>query len=97
MRLCSPLLFLLAVVLSAAPGCYPHQGKPVDAGPQRLLELANDACHRQDPDAADMLLSRLAKRHPDTAQGRHARRLLDDEPSSVARCQHTLQTAETLD
>lgn len=99
MRLCSPLsLFVLLgpIALTAAlAGCYPHQGKPVDAAPPKLLELAHDACRRHDADAWQMLLSRLAEQHPTTSEGQRARQLLDSEPNPMASCARTLQTAET--
>jgi hypothetical protein len=59
--------------------------------------LAHDACHRHDSDAWQMLLGRVAERHPDTPQGAHARRLLDEHSGSLASCQRTLQATETHD
>jgi hypothetical protein len=93
------LLLLLGtlVIVAGALGCYPHQGKPVDAAPDQLLALAHDACHRHDLDAWQMLLGRLAERHPQTPQGVHARRLLDEQSGSLTSCKRTLQADKIHD
>ncbi len=95
MRLCSPLLLLVALALGGLTSCYPHRGKPVDAAPPKLLELAHDACRRHDPTAWQALLERLAEQHPDTAEGKRARQLLDNGSDPMASCERTLQTAQT--
>lgn len=96
MRLCS-LFLLFAVLLVGTAGCFPRQGRPVDATPDQLMHLANNACRRHDPDAWQMLLTRLADKHPATAQGQRARQILADSQATLASCQRSLQAAETHD
>ncbi len=100
MRLCSPFLCFAslvcgALVVATLAGCYPQQGKPVETTPDQLMKLANQACRRHDPAAWQMLLTRLARRHPHTVQGRRAQRILARSSATMSSCQGSLPEAKT--